>query len=94
MLRKSLVAFQFCIAAIVLIGSMIISKQVNYFFSKDLGYDKEYLLSAQVPRDWSAQGVAHMETIRNEIASMPQVSNATYHGKYQMEIMEMVQLIN
>jgi putative ABC transport system permease protein len=77
LLRKSLVAFQFCIAAIVLIGSLIISKQVNYLFSKDLGYDKEYLLSAQVPRDWSAQGIAHMETIRNEIASMPQVSNAT-----------------
>ncbi|MGH2565853.1 MAG: ABC transporter permease, partial [Ginsengibacter sp.] len=77
LLRKSLVAFQFCIAAIVLIGSMIISKQVNYFFSKDLGYDKEYLLSAQIPRDWSAQGVAHMETIRNELTTMPQVSNAS-----------------
>ncbi|MGN6355367.1 MAG: ABC transporter permease [Parafilimonas sp.] len=76
LLRKSLVAFQFCIAAIVLIGSIVISKQVNYLFGKDLGYDKEYLISAQVPRDWSAQGVAHMETIRNEIASMPQVSNA------------------
>ena len=77
LLRKSLVAFQFCIAAVVLIGSMIISKQVNYFFSKDVGYDKEYLLSAQVPRDWSAQGVAKMETIRNELTTMPQVSNAT-----------------
>ena len=77
LLRKSLVAFQFCIAAVVLIGSMIISKQVNYFFGKDLGYDKEYLLSAQVPRDWSTQGVTHMETIRNEIASLPQISNAT-----------------
>ncbi|MEO6454543.1 MAG: ABC transporter permease [Ginsengibacter sp.] len=77
LLRKSLVAFQFCIAAVVLIGSMIISKQVNYFFGKNLGYDKEYLFSAQVPRDWSAQGVAHMETIRNELAIIPQVSNAT-----------------
>ena len=77
LLRKSLVAFQFCIAAVVLIGSLIISKQVNYFFSKDLGYDKEYLLSAQVPRDWSAEGVAKMETIRNELVKLPQVSNAT-----------------
>ena len=76
LLRKSLVAFQFCIAAVVLIGSIIISKQVNYFFSKDIGYDKEYLLSAQVPRDWSAQGVTHIETIRNEIAALPQISNA------------------
>ncbi|MEO8111728.1 MAG: ABC transporter permease [Ginsengibacter sp.] len=77
LLRKSLVAFQFCIAAVVLIGSIIIAKQVNYFFSKDLGYDKEYLLSAQAPRDWSAQGVAHMETVRGELAAMPQVSDVT-----------------
>jgi ABC-type antimicrobial peptide transport system permease subunit len=77
LLRKSLVAFQFCIATIVLIGSIIISKQVSYFFGKDLGYDKEYLLSAQVPRDWSAQGVAHMETIRRELNTIPEVIDAT-----------------
>ena len=77
LLRKSLVALQFCIAAVVLIGSIIIASQVNYFFSKDMGYDKDYLLSAQVPRDWSAKGVAHMETVRNELATLPQVSNAT-----------------
>ncbi|MEP6684115.1 MAG: ABC transporter permease [Parafilimonas sp.] len=77
LLRKSLVAFQFCIAAVVLIGSIIISKQVSYFFSKDIGYDKDYLLSAQVPRDWSAKGVAHMETIRNELTTLPQVSNVS-----------------
>jgi putative ABC transport system permease protein len=77
LLRKSLVAFQFCIAAIVLIGSIIISQQVNYFFSKDVGFDKEYMLSAALPRDWSPQGVAHMETLRSEFASMPQISSAT-----------------
>ncbi len=77
LLRKSLVAFQFCIAAIVLTGSIIISKQVNYFFSKDLGYDKEYMLSVQLPRDWSREGVAHMETIRNEFSAMPEVSDAS-----------------
>ncbi|RYE23719.1 MAG: ABC transporter permease [Sphingobacteriaceae bacterium] len=76
-LRKFLVGFQFSIAAIVLIGCIIVSKQVTLFFSANLGYDKEYLLSAQVPRDWSSKGVAHMETVRNELAKLPQLSAAT-----------------
>ena len=77
LLRKFLVGFQFGIAAIVLIGCIIVSKQVALFFSSNLGYDKEYLLSAQVPRDWSSNGVAHMETVRNEITKLPQLSAVT-----------------
>ena len=76
-LRKSLVGFQFCIAAIVMIAAFVVAKQVGYFFSQSLGYNKEYIVSSQVPRDWSPAGVRKMETVRNEIASMPQVSAAT-----------------
>ena len=74
-LRKFLVAFQFGIAAIVLIGAILISRQVNFFLNSDLGYDKSYILSAQVPRDWTPTGVQHMETIRNEFAKIPIVEN-------------------
>lgn len=76
-LRKFLVAFQFSIAAIVLIGAMFISRQVNFFLNGDLGYDKSYILSAQVPRDWTSRGVMHMETVRNEFSKIPAVENAT-----------------
>ncbi len=76
-LRKSLVGFQFCIAAIVMIAAFVVAKQVSYFFSQSLGYNKEYIVSSQVPRDWSPAGVRKMETVRNEIASMPQISAAT-----------------
>ncbi|TAL42803.1 MAG: ABC transporter permease [Chitinophagaceae bacterium] len=74
--RKSLVAFQFGTAAIVFIGALIISQQVNLFFSKSLGYNKEYILYAQLPRDWSPQGVQKMETIRYQFAQMPEVNSA------------------
>lgn len=76
-LRRSLAGFQFSMAAIVIIAALIITKQVSFFFSRGLGYNKEYIVSSQVPRDWSPQGVRKMETIRNEFASMPQVSNVT-----------------
>jgi putative ABC transport system permease protein len=77
LLRKALVGFQFCTALIVFISAIIISEQIQLFFSADLGYNKDYIISAQVPRDWSAKGVEHMEMIRNEFASVPQVKKAT-----------------
>ena len=60
LLRKSLVAFQFGTATIAFIGAIIISKQINLFFSKDLGFNKDYIISAQLPRDWTPQGVNKM----------------------------------
>jgi putative ABC transport system permease protein len=76
-LRKSLAGFQFSMASIVMIAAFIVSQQVAYFFSQRLGYNKEYVVSSQVPRDWSPQGVSKMETIRGEFAAMPQISKAT-----------------
>lgn len=76
-LRKSLVGFQFGTATIVFIGALVIAQQVNLFFGKDLGYDKDYVVSAQLPRDWTPQGVQRMETIRKQFAAMPEVSSVS-----------------
>ncbi|HEY2582806.1 MAG TPA: ABC transporter permease [Mucilaginibacter sp.] len=73
--RKTLVAFQFGTAAVVFIGAIIVSQQVDFFFSKDIGFDKDYVVYAQVPRDWSQKGVQKMETIRYQLAQMPEVSS-------------------
>ncbi len=77
LLRKSLVGFQFCIAIVVMIAAFIISQQLNHFFNGQLGYNKAFIVSSQVPRDWSPAGVQKMETIRNEFAALPQISSAT-----------------
>jgi ABC-type antimicrobial peptide transport system permease subunit len=76
-LRKSLVVFQFATATIVLIASIIVTMQVNFFFGKNLGYDKEYVIAAQVPRDWSHSGVNRMENIRKQFLKMPEVAEAS-----------------
>jgi ABC-type antimicrobial peptide transport system permease subunit len=75
LLRKSLVAFQFGIATIAFVGAMIISKQIQLFFSNNLGYNKDYIISVQLPRNWSPEGVNHMEYVRKEFAAMPQVAD-------------------
>jgi ABC-type antimicrobial peptide transport system permease subunit len=72
--RKLLVGFQFGTAAFVLIAAMIISKQTNYFFNKNLGFDKEYIVAAQLPRDWSPVGVQKIQAIRKQFDAMPEVA--------------------
>jgi putative ABC transport system permease protein len=73
--RKTLVVFQFMTAAIVLIGAIIITQQINLFFSNTLGYNKDYVVYVQVPKDFSSVGVKKMEDIRDQFAQMPQVNH-------------------
>lgn len=76
-LRKSLVGFQFFTAAVVLAGAIILGKQVALFFSDALGYDKDYVVSVQTPRDWTEKGVSRMQAVRDEFKKLPEISNAT-----------------
>ncbi|RPE08508.1 ABC transporter permease [Chitinophaga lutea] len=77
LLRKSLVAFQFGTAIVVLVSAILVSKQTDLFFSDHLGYDKDMIVAAQVPRDWTPQGVRRMENVRNQLAAMPEVQSVT-----------------
>jgi putative ABC transport system permease protein len=77
-LKKSLLVLQFTIATGVLIFSMTLSKQVNYFFNKDLGYDKDQLLVITAfPKQWDSTGVAKMETIRDRMLTSSVVKDAS-----------------
>ncbi len=73
--RRFLLTFQFSITLFVFCATVVISQQVAYFFDKDLGYSKESIVLVSLPRDWTPQGVAKMETIRNEFARMTEVSD-------------------
>jgi len=75
--RKMLIAVQFGTAAVVFIGAFIVSQQINLFFSNNLGYNKDYVVYAQLPRDWSPAGVQKMEAIRYQLAQLPQVSRVS-----------------
>jgi cell division protein FtsX len=76
-LRKGLVGFQFATATMVFVGVIIVSQQIGLFFSNQLGYDKEYVVSAQLPRDWTREGVRRMMGIRDVFARMPEVKAIT-----------------
>ena len=77
-LKKSLLVLQFTIAIVVFIFSMTISKQVRYFFNKDLGYDKEQLMVVTAfPKQWDSAGVDKIESIRRSMSGISSVKDAT-----------------
>lgn len=77
-LRKSLLTTQFALATIVFIIALNVSRQMNYTFSKDLGYQKEGLMTITAfPKQWDSAGVKKMETIKEGLKQLSVVRNAS-----------------
>ena len=77
-MRKSLLTAQFTIAIGVFIFSMVLSRQVNYFFDNDLGYDRDRLMVITAfPKQWDSIGVEKMESIRNGLLTESVVKDAS-----------------
>lgn len=73
--RRVLMTGQFTIAIVVFVGAVIVSRQVAYFFTSDLGFTKESVLTvSSLPRDWSPTGVTRMQAVRTELARLPGIS--------------------
>ena len=50
-LRRGLVVFQFVIAQVLIIGTLIIATQMNYFRNADMGFNKKAIINAGFPTD-------------------------------------------
>jgi len=74
--RKALLVIQFTLAIVVFISAIVVSKQVSYFFNKDLGYNKEQVMViSSLPRQWDTAGVARMERAKVQLLDMPGVKS-------------------
>ncbi|MFL5809254.1 MAG: FtsX-like permease family protein, partial [Flavisolibacter sp.] len=77
-LRKTMLTVQFTLAIIVFVCALTVSGQVNYIFTKDVGYDKEQILVITVfPKQWDSIGTNKMIDIRNNLMQLPFVKNAS-----------------
>ncbi|MEM1257242.1 MAG: ABC transporter permease, partial [Bacteroidota bacterium] len=75
-LRSALVIFQFAISVFLIVGTLVVAKQLNYIQNKDLGYNKDQvLLISNTNR--LGEGV---QTLKEEVKQLAQVSNATLSG--------------
>lgn len=75
--RNALISFQFTASMIAFVAAIIISKQINYFLGNDLGYKIDHVVTAQVPRDWTPDGLIKMEAVRQQFETVAGVSDVS-----------------
>ncbi|MCK5462382.1 MAG: ABC transporter permease, partial [Bacteroidales bacterium] len=80
--RKVLVIVQFTLSVFLIIGTVIIYRQLNYMKSKDLGYDRENMFYFQM----RGQIKDNYQTIKDEFLRDPQVLgvSAASHQPHQI----------
>jgi hypothetical protein len=66
-LRKSLVVFQFVLSLVLLIATVVISRQTDFIQNKNLGYDRENLIYIPIEGDL----IKKYNTFRLEASGMP-----------------------
>ncbi len=70
--RKVLVVTQFMFSVVLIIGTMVITNQLNYIRSKALGYDKSHTFAL-----WMRDMGQHYDAVKNELLKQPGVQAVT-----------------
>jgi putative ABC transport system permease protein len=73
-LRHLLVILQFGISIFIILGTLVISRQLNYLLNKDLGFYRDQLVVIQ---RFSVMGRDRVETFKQEISKIPGVVSST-----------------
>jgi putative ABC transport system permease protein len=70
--RNGLVVFQFSVSIILMICTAVVFQQLNYFSTKDIGFDKENLVVLR-----HVEALKNSESLKNELLNLPGAVNST-----------------
>jgi predicted permease len=77
-LRKILVVSQFTATIVLIIGTIIMYKQLNYIRNKDIGLDRDHVVAISMDRELRQ----NYRSIKNEIKRNPNVINVSAARRY------------
>lgn len=80
--RKILVIVQFSLAIILISGTIIIFKQLNFIQNRNLGFNKENLLMVQIPREFDKR----YNTLRSQLQNQSDVLGISAASTYPSSI--------
>jgi len=72
--RKLLTIFQFTISIILITGTIIVIKQLDFIRTKDLGFDKKQIISFRIP----GEARDKKDVLKQELLKIPGIKNLTY----------------
>ncbi len=82
-LRRGLVVFQFVIAQSLIIGTMVIVKQMDFFTGQPLGFDKEAIVNIPLPTDSISN--SRMGYLRQELKSIHGIQHISFDDNTPVE---------
>jgi predicted permease len=82
-LRRGLVVFQFVIAQALIIGTLIMIRQMNYFTNRETGFQKEAIVN--VPFQSDSAGISKLDYVKKELAGLPGISHVSMESNTPME---------
>jgi putative ABC transport system permease protein len=75
-LRRGLVVFQFIIAQALIIGTLIMVRQMDFFRSSSMGFDKESIVDIPFPTDSVA--IAKLDYLRNRLLATKGIQRVSF----------------
>jgi putative ABC transport system permease protein len=75
-LRRSLVVFQFIIAQALIISTIIMIRQMNYFRNQSMGFDKDAIIDVPMPGDSASN--SKIAFLRSSLHAIPGVVNVSF----------------
>lgn len=73
--RRGLVVFQFVIAQVLIIGTLVVTSQMDYFRSADMGFRKNAIIYASFPSD--SLGRTKIDYLRDELLKVPGINKVS-----------------
>jgi ABC-type antimicrobial peptide transport system permease subunit len=73
-LRKGLIVFQFTVSLLFIIGTMMVGRQIHYMLNTDLGFNKDAILTIDLPRDQPKNRKTVLAAEIRHLAGVRQVS--------------------
>ncbi|HMC87109.1 MAG TPA: FtsX-like permease family protein, partial [Chitinophagaceae bacterium] len=82
-LRRGLVVFQFIIAQALIIGTLIIVQQMNYFMNQPLGFDKDAIVN--VPFRVDSLRLSRLDYLKKQLLSVNGVQSVSFSSNTPVE---------
>jgi len=74
--RRALVVFQFVIAQVLIIGTLVVASQMDYFKNADLGFAKDAIINAGFPGDSLSRTKSGF--LQNELNKIPGIQKVSF----------------
>lgn len=82
-LRRGLVVFQFIIAQALIIGTLIIVKQMNYFMDQPLGFNKDAIIN--VPFRTDSLRISRLDYLKDQLLAVNGVKAVSFSSNTPVE---------